>query len=260
MLKVESVARGLEVLRLINYGKVHGEGASLGELAAAAGLSRGTTYRILYTLQSTGYVVRNADGRYDVTRRVRTLSHGYDDDWISAIADPVVRDLGKKIMWPLSVSEHVGGAVVVRLTTDKQSPLVFNVIRPGYNMSMLDTASGRVLLAYSSPEKQATIMEYIVGLGGDRAVAAEMLGRNFAATGELIRQRGYDHCTIPQVRQTALAVPVRNENDEVIAALGVRYFSTAMSMAEAVRTFLEPLQQAARQMYEFNLARKGRMQ
>src|SRR5690606_15772499 len=162
---------------------------------------------ILHTLESTGYVVRTADGRYDVTRRVRTLSHGYDDDWISTIADPVVRDLGRKIMWPLTVSEHVGGAVVVRLTTDKESPLVFNVIGRGYTMSMLDTASGRVLLAYSSPEKQNTIMEYIVGLGGNRAVAAEMLGRNFAGTGELIRQRGYDHLPIPQARQTALAVP-----------------------------------------------------
>lgn len=260
MLKVESVARGLTVLRLINYGRVHGDGASLGEIAAAAGLSRGTTYRILYTLEATGYVVRTADRRYDVTRRVRTLSHGYDDDWISAVADPVVRDLGRKIMWPLSVSEHVGGAVVVRLTTDKESPLVFNVIRPGYNMSMLDTASGRVLLAYSSPEKQNTIMEYIVGLGGDRAVAADMLGRSFAAMGDLIRQRGYDHCAIPQVRQTALAVPVRNAEDEVVAALAVRYFSSAMSMTQAVNTFLEPLQQAARQMYELNLSRKGRTQ
>lgn len=258
MSKIESVARGLEVLRLINHRVVHGNGTSLGEIAAAAGLSRGTTHRILYTLEATGYVVRNADGRYGVTRRVRTLSHGCDDDWIITIADPVVRDLGRKIMWPLSVSEHVGGAAVVRLTTDKHSPLSFNVVRPGYSMSMLDTASGRILLAYSSPEKRNAIMELIVGRGGNREVTVEMLDRDFAPTGELIRQRGYDYCSIPQVRQMVLAVPVRNERDEVVASLGVRYFSKVMPMAEAVNNFLEPLQQAARQMYELHLARKDR--
>lgn len=255
-MKVESVARGLEVLKLINLGR----GVCLADVAGAAGLSRGTTYRILHTLKANGLIDRTESGEYHVTRRVSTLSHGYDDDWIGEVVGPIITRAGKEVTWPLSFSEHVCGSVLVRLTTDKDSPLVFNIVRPGYNMSMLDTASGRVLLAYSSPEKQEIILEYIVGLGGNRALAAEMLGRSFEAAGELIRSRGYDQHHIHGARQTALAVPVRNAQNEVVAALGVRYFTSAMSIDAAVSKFLVPLQKAADEIQSSLVARGGAAQ
>jgi IclR family mhp operon transcriptional activator len=247
---IESVVRGLEVLRLLN---LHGA-SSLTEISAAAGLSRGTTYRILYTLQAGGFVDRSDDGIYEVTRRVGTLSHGYDDDWIADVARPIIYECGKQLTWPLTFSEHVCGTVVTRVTTDKHSPLVFNVVPPGYSMSMLHTASGRLLLAYAPPEKQNAILNYIVSIGDH---AADVISRNFAATAEVIRNRGYDLMTVNGARQTALAVPVQDSQGEVIAAIGLRYFTSAMPIAKAINKFFGPLQDAAARIRAGLIEREG---
>jgi len=73
--------RGLDVLTELN----RLERAAINTLAAAVGLPRTTTYRILETLRLAGYVDRDShDDCYRPTIMVRALSDGFDDEALVA--------------------------------------------------------------------------------------------------------------------------------------------------------------------------------
>jgi IclR family mhp operon transcriptional activator len=89
---IRALNRGLDVLTELN----RLERAAINTLAAAVGLPRTTTYRILETLRLAGYVARDAhDDCYRPTIMVRALSDGFDDEALVAhIAKPLLAALG----------------------------------------------------------------------------------------------------------------------------------------------------------------------
>ncbi len=252
MTKVESVVRGLEILRLLNLRT----GQSLSDLAEGSELPRGTAYRMLSTLENSGLVER-VQNRYWITQRVRTLSHGFDDDWACEVARPIVRELGRSVHWPVTLSEQSGGHALVRETTDSESSLVFEATKPGFRMSMLETASGRILLAYASQSKQRTLLDYLSCQMSGMTTFGRSCGNNFDEIGDAIRSRGYDVVPAPHGKQTAIAVPVTDRSGHAVAALALRYFSSAMRHTEAADRFLAPLQASARRISESLEERQG---
>lgn len=240
MAKVESVARGLEILRLLNVRT----GQTLSELAAGANLPRGTAYRMLFTLENSGLVER-IQNRYWITKKVRSLSHGYDDDWACRVARPIVRELGRTLHWPVTLSQQSGCAALVRETTDDDSSLVFEATKPGFRMSMLQTASGRIILAYSPHRKQRALLDHLRYDAATSATISSVDENHFDETVGRIRERGYDLRPVPHGKQTAIAVPVIDRNGNAMAALAIRYFNSAMNNSEAVGTLLGPLQASA---------------
>lgn len=240
MANVESVMRGLEILRLLNMQT----GQTLSQLAEGSSLPRGTAYRMLFTLETSGLVER-IQNRYWITQKVRSLSHGFDTDWACEIARPIVRELGRNLHWPVTLSEQSGCAAMVRETTDDDSPLVFEATKPGFRMSMLDTASGRILLAYSSRRKQRALLDYLRHNTGYPGTMGHVDDDEFEDVGGRIRERGYDLLPVPHGKQTAIAVPVVDRSGFAVAALAIRYFNSAMNSSDALGGLLGPLQASA---------------
>lgn len=236
MAEVESVTRGLEILRLVNQCG----GLSLAQVAARAGLSRGTAYRMLYTLEAEGLVERS-EGTYSTTRRVLTLSHGFDDDWVDA-ARPHAWALGRDMLWPVTLSEYAAGAALVRETTDSESPFVFSATKVGFRMSMLGTASGRIMLSHVTDRQRSAILDQLDPPRPGAPIPNSHFNGELA---RLVRERGYDVLPTPCGRQTAIAVPVLNDAGEAVAALALRYFNAAMSHRQAIDKFLDPLRNCA---------------
>src|SRR5882757_9368186 len=118
---IRALNRGLEVLTELN----RLERAAINTLANTVGLPRTTTYRILETLRLAGYVERDAhDDCYRPTVMVRALSDGFDDEaMVAHIAKPHLAALCAAIVWPLAIATPSGTAMVIRETTDRQSPL-----------------------------------------------------------------------------------------------------------------------------------------
>lgn len=250
MPSVESVVRGLEILRLLNIQT----GQTLTELADASGLPRGTAYRMLFTLEGAGLVER-IKNRYWITQKVRSLSHGFDHDWTCEIARPIIQQLGRSLQWPVTLSEQSGSSAIVRETTDGDSPLVFEATKPGFRMSMLNTASGRVLLAYSSRRKQRALLENLKSDGAGFSILGGE-SSHFDDIGASIRARGYDLLPVLHGKQTAIAVPVFDRSGYAIAALAIRYFNSAMSSADALSGLLGPLKDSAAIISESLCARQ----
>src|ERR1700724_3173279 len=118
---IRALNRGLDVLTALN----RLERAAINTLASAVRLPRTTTYRILETLPLAGYVGRHAhDECYRPTVMVRTLADGFDDEaMVAHIAKPHLAALGAQIVWPVAVATPAGATMMIRETTDRESPL-----------------------------------------------------------------------------------------------------------------------------------------
>src|ERR1700676_4044284 len=153
---IRALNRGLDVLTELN----RLERAAINTLAAAVSLPRTTTYRILETLRLSGYVERGShDDCYPPTILVRALSEGFDDEALVAhIAKPLLAALGAQIIWPVAVATPSGSTMMIRETTDRQSPLALEQYGAGVRVPMLGSAAGRAYLAFcGDPERDALL-------------------------------------------------------------------------------------------------------
>lgn len=238
---VRALTRGLEILRALNLGN----GNSARQLAEATGLPRPTVYRLLGTLCEAGYTARDASGdRYRVTNRVLGLSDGFDDEaWVVEIAIPLMKDLCDDIVWPVSLATLDRNAMLIRVTTDNQSPLTLTNFAAGDRLPVLSTATGRTYLAFCSDARREAVLDVLARSDdpGDeparnRPQVYRML-EDTRARGFAIRERG-------PFKTASLAVPIRAKSG-VVASLSMRYLDSAMELSESVERYLGPLQTAA---------------
>ena len=243
MPSVRSLARGLGVIRLLNQR----DGMTTAQVAAKAGLSRGTAYRLLLTFRSHGYLRFDEDtGRYWLTPKVLTLSHGFDDElWPTRIARPLLQALTLKVGWPVAVGSLHAGAILVQESSDDCSPMVFNTIRAGYRMSVLHSAAGWIVLAYAAPAQRALILsgldESASGPDGFVVAAEAGLEERLAR----IRRDGFLVHIQPKVKQTLIAAPILRGSEPPTSVLSLRFFTSAMSESAAVAQYLPLLKQTA---------------
>jgi len=172
---IRALNRGLDVLTELN----RLERAAINTLAAAVGLPRTTTYRILETLRLAGYVDRDAhDDCYRPTIMVRALSDGFDDEALVAhIAKPLLAALGSQIIWPVAIATPSGSTMMIRETTDRQSPLALEQYSAGVRVPMLASAAGRAYLAFCSSQQRDAMLELLArsSLPEDRLATKERI-------------------------------------------------------------------------------------
>src|SRR6202051_4310494 len=118
---IRALRRGLDALTVLNLR----DGATVSEVAQEIRLPRTTVYRILESLCNSGFIFRDAaDDRYRLTIAVRKLRQGVaDDPWGSQIAKPQIDSLCRDIVWPVSIATVSGTAMMVRGSTDHETPL-----------------------------------------------------------------------------------------------------------------------------------------
>lgn len=233
---IRALNRGLEVLTELN----RLERAAINTLANAVGLPRTTTYRILETLRLAGYVERDEhDDCYRPTIMVRALSEGFDDEAMMAhLAKPHLAALCEAIVWPIAIATPAGAAMMIRETTDRQSPLALEQVGAGIRVPMLTSAAGRAYLAYcTAPQREALL---------------DMLARSSLPEDRLVRSRVEVERLLNETRtqgfgmaqrarrvseETSIAIPVRVK-DRVLATISVRYAATAVPLRTAIEQFL----------------------
>lgn len=240
---IRALIRGLDALTVLN----RRNGATVSEVAADIHLPRTTTYRVLETLCEAGYVFRDAaDDRYRLTILVRGLSDGFDDEaWVSQIARPVLRELGREVVWPVAIATLAGTSMMMRETTDHRSPLAVERYAAGFRIPLLTSASGRAYLAFCPTQQRDTLVDILSRSSRDE----DRLARNPGELARILNEaRAQGYATAIRARRAsdeiALAVPVRI-GDDVLACLTLRFAATALPMQGALERFLPRLNGAA---------------
>jgi IclR family mhp operon transcriptional activator len=192
-----------------------------------------------------GYALRDpSDDRYRLTLKVRALSDGYDDEaWVHDIAKPMLNKLGKEVVWPLAISTLHGTSMLVRETTDKDSPLALERYSAGVRVPMLGSSSGRVHLAFCSEEQRSTMLDVLTRsdraedkIARDKVLVSRIIGE--------VRKNGWALFDNPSLAELNLAVPVFAKG-RVLAGLTMRFIRSAMSPDQAVDKYVPFMKRTA---------------
>jgi len=241
---IRSLSRGLDILVLLN----RRDSISASEFANELKIPRATVYRILETLTEKGMVYQDqADQRFRITRKVRTLSDGFTDaDHIAHISRPFMKRVTRKLKWPVALATISGVDLIVRENTDKFSPLALENFSSGYRMPILHTASGICILAHTSAMRRRVILDTLTQMNRKHDTVVhqrEHLDRKLKE----IRRRGFavHHRHRKHSDLTSISVPIILNDDSARGALTIRYARTAMKLPVAVRQFLPVITEAA---------------
>lgn len=202
---VQSVERAFAILETLDEDHPSRTAA---EIAAIAGLTRPTTYRMLQTLQRLGYV-RNLGGRFEVTPRVLRLGAGYlGRSSLAARAQPVLDELSEELGEHAAIGTLDGDDVItLAASTTPQSRFLSIAVQAGQRMPAQSTSLGRVLLAFRSDAHDPDSVE--------------------------IREAGYvitDGLLESGLR--SLGVPVQGRDGTVVASMSIGVNASRVSIDE----------------------------
>ena len=224
--------------------------ANNSEIADALELPRPTCYRLLQTLCVAGVVLNDVNTHvYRPAERALALSCGFEQEtWVSMCAKPHMKALGAELLWPIAIATLSGPSMVLRETTDPDSPLVVRRFLAGRRVGLLSTATGRVYLAHCSDQQRDILMQILQKSGKPEDF------RSKNPTGVVrqlrkIRQLGFDtsHLQSNSITWRAIAVPVFARG-QILASLSVRYVPKAVTQAAERKQLLPQLRETAKRI------------
>ena len=216
---VRAVERAMQILSAFD-GQHPEQGVS--ELAQATGLHKATTHRLVMTLFNSGFLERAADGeKFRLGLRMVELGLGalhYLD--VRRAAHPYMQKLVDDFQEICTLGVFDRGQVLYVEVVNSNRSLTI-AARVGRHLPPHCTASGKVLLAFLSPE----IVES--GLGAPLAVYTEKTitsPERLREELEIVRQRGYAIADEEfEVGIWAISAPIRDIERNVIAAMSMPF-------------------------------------
>lgn len=210
--RAPALDKGLDILELLASTD---ESMTQAEIAKALNRSPNEIYRMLDRLVRRSYVARILGDRYELTLRLFALAHQHAPvRRLVSQALPVMRQFSKRAEQACHLTVYDRGRVVVVAQMDAPSYWSYS-IRVGARVSLYNTGSGHVLLAFATPQERAMMEAEREDQDEDKS-RPEGLDERL----QIIRRQGYE--TMPSVQSEAvfnLSAPILGPNDTAIAAL-----------------------------------------
>ena len=239
-----SLARGLAVIQAFSMEKRQ---QTISQLSVKTGLSRAAVRRCLYTLSKLGFAGSDDSRHFFLQPRILSLGHSYISSMpLAASAQPVMRHLSEILHESCSIATLDGIDVVyvarINVTRIMSIDLVVGSRLPAFCTSM-----GRVLLANLPAAELESFFERVqfTSFTEKTIVSAEKLRQAL----RLVLRNGYSLVDQElEVGLRSMAVPIRNPNGKVVAALNVGVHAQRLSVQELQNRFLPQLQVAAQEL------------
>ncbi len=241
---VQSLAKGFRILEAFTADR---EAMTLSEVAEAAGLNPGTTFRMLNTLVDLGYVAKVPDTRtFRLTLKVLDLGfHAIAHKDLRAVVRPELYTLVNDVNEAASFAVLKGAEVlyiervragITRLGVD---------IRIGTTIPAHESIIGQAILAFLPPD----VVEKLASLPQRETLSAQEMIEWSSIEPSLaaIRNDGYalrDSTLSKGLR--ILAVPVLDPDGRAIGAISIAAPAARIAEDEFRLRALEPAQKAAR--------------
>jgi DNA-binding IclR family transcriptional regulator len=239
--RAPALDKGLDILELL--ARVDG-GLTQAEIAKQLGKSPNEFYRMLDRLVRRGYVQRQDGDRFFLTLKLFGLAHYHAPiRRLVSFATPVMRDFSNRAEQACHLTVFDRGAVVV--ISQQDSPTYWGIsIRTGAQMSLFNTGSGHVLLAFRDDAQRRMMITERQRLQEDLVMPADLEER----LGDII-ERGYEIMDSVQTRGVRnISAPVLGLDGHALAALTCPYIAPVTDKAPSVETIIGYLRDAARQV------------
>jgi len=215
---VQSLARAFSILEEVARSR---DGINLADLSRKVGLHNSTTFHLVKTMVSLGYVRQiKDDKRYRIGRPLFALAaNALDEIEMVSLATPVLEDLSRETGESGHFAVPMGDSVVVIARTAGAGAFQLTervgVVRPAHC-----TALGKVILAALNPEQLDGFFKRVelAQVTPNSITDAAVLRKNL----EDVRQSGIafdDGEFNPEVR--CIAVPVKDFTGKIMGAVGI---------------------------------------
>lgn len=182
--RAPALDKGLDILELLSKEPL---GLTRGEIVRAMGRSQSEIYRMLERLVARDYVNRSPEGdRYALTLKMFALGSRHPPvSRLVSRALPLMDQFSRESRQSchLGVYDRGGITIVAQVNSPDNWALT---IRLGVHIDLLETGSGRVILAFQNAEKRAQMLAEHGNPGAAMVVAAD-LEENLSG----IRAQGY---------------------------------------------------------------------
>jgi len=215
--RAPALDKGLDILELL--AGIDG-GLTQAEIAKQLGRNANEFYRMLDRLVKRGYVTRLDGDRYSLTLKLFGLAQLHAPvRRLASYAMPLMRELAESTKQANQLVVFDRGAAIV--IAQQEAPGYWGIsIRVGSHISLFNTGSGHVLLAFrSAEERDMMISEYEGRTEAKAEQSADFFGRL-----DQIRTRGYEMMPSQQMAGIMnLSAPVLGPDGRAIAALTIPY-------------------------------------
>jgi IclR family transcriptional regulator, pca regulon regulatory protein len=237
---IQSLGRGLTVLEILGRGSAS---VTVGHVAEEAGVNRATARRLLTTLETLGYVIR--EGReFRLTPKVLGLGYSYlsalgVSDILSGVLRTLSQSLGEAVSVTIRDKDQI--VYVARQSPDRVMTVSLTL---GARLPVWNTSMGRVLLTALTDEEIRNLWQESGPLRAFTPRTLTSLEEIIAVVGEA-RNNGW--VMVDQELEWGLrsvAVPLKRSG-RIVAALNAATANVGEDPAETRKRMLPALNSAA---------------
>jgi IclR family transcriptional regulator, pca regulon regulatory protein len=238
---VQSLERGLAIIQAFDASH---PSLSFSDVARRTGLTRAAVRRFLLTFVELGFM-RVDDGKFSLRPKVLSLGYAYLSSLsLPDIALPHLRDLANRTRESASLTVLDDDSIVYVAQVTAARPMAVR-IDVGTRFPAYATATGRVLLASAPEQWLAGYLSQVSLLPLTEHTVSTVPDLRDAI--DLVRRDGYAHVDQElDASLRALAVPVRDRNGNVVAAMAVSTHTRNPQDTGLLADLLDDLQNTAR--------------
>jgi len=242
---IEALARGLNILELFTYDS---PSLSLTEIAATLNLSKSTVFRILSTLQTSGYLDRDLETRsYRPSLKVLRLGFtAINSLEVRQVARPYLEALAKEVDETVSLCV-LDGTRVVYVDRIRNHAIVGVVLNIGSHVPAHCTTMGKILISDLLPDKLDTFLK---NANFKKFTSRTITDREIFLT-ELskIRRNGYALSDGElAIGLRAAGAPIFNNTERVVAAMNVSGSTSTISLQRLKKEIVPAVMKTAHQI------------
>lgn len=216
---VQSLDRMIQILEEL---ALHRDGCGVTTLSNLTGLHKSTVHRLLNTLMSRGYILKNSENdKYSLGMRILYLSSAILDRMdIRTVAKPFLEELCRSTdeVIHLSTLDGTEAVYIDKVESPNKSVRMYSQI--GKRVPLHCTGVGKILLAWL-PDKD---VEYLLGLKGMYAYTKNTITNIEDMKKHLaeIRKKGYAFDELEHEEEIrCVAAPIFDMSGKVVASVSV---------------------------------------
>jgi len=252
---VPALSRGLALLEAFSAER---PSLTLSELSKAVGLSRSSTYRLVYTLEDMGFLLREKGNKaYRLGTRILGLGFAYlASQELVELARPHLEALRDRT----NCSAHLGvveGTELVYVVRMPDRKALTSHIRVGSRLAAHATSMGRAILSQLSEAEirrryaGVRLEAYTAHTATDLESLIELLAAD-RARGYIISRSAYEEGI------ASVAAPVRDADGNVIAAINISTPEATLKGDELETTLKDAVLETAETISHWLGYRRGR--
>jgi DNA-binding IclR family transcriptional regulator len=250
--RAPALDKGLDILELLSEQK---GGLTRAEILKLLGRNASEMYRMLERLVAREYVVRSPGGdRYALSLKLYALAHRHPPvNRFIAEALPIMQRFADQAEQSCHLGMYDRGNILVIAQVDGPGTWGLS-IRLGSRVSLIDTASGQITLAYQTDEERARMLAEHTKVKGEGTIAPDQLSATLAD----IRAKTFLQKNSVQTHGVVdVSFPVLGPSGYAMAALTTPYVKRIDEHpAPSIERVTELLRRAAAELSLFHASRE----